>query len=70
LAKELGHGAEYRYAHDEDGGFAAGENYLPEALKDARFYAPRDAGLETRIAEKLASLAELNAKAGNKRYGK
>ncbi len=70
LAKELGHGAEYRYAHDEDGGFAAGENYLPEALKDARFYAPRDAGLETRITEKLANLAERNAKAGNKRYGK
>jgi putative ATPase len=70
LAKELGHGAEYRYAHDEDGGFAAGENYLPEALKDARFYAPRDAGLETRITEKLANLAELNAKADNKRYGK
>jgi putative ATPase len=70
LAKELGHGAGYRYAHDEDGGFAAGENYLPEALKDALFYAPRDAGLETRIGEKLASLAKLNAQASNKRYGK
>jgi len=68
LAKEMGHGAEYRYAHDEADGFAAGENYLPRSLKNAEFYQPKDAGLETRIREKLADFAERNASAGNKRY--
>ena len=30
LMKTLDYGKAYRYAHDEEGGFAAGENYLPE----------------------------------------
>ncbi|MDO6806600.1 replication-associated recombination protein A, partial [Wenyingzhuangia sp. 1_MG-2023] len=33
LMKELDYGAEYRYAHDEPGAFAAGENYFPVELK-------------------------------------
>lgn len=68
LAKELGHGAEYRYAHDEQDGFAAGENYLPEAIADTRFYFPREAGLEARIREKLEQFQERNRQASNQRY--
>ena len=56
LMKGLGHGAGYRYAHDEAGGYAAGETYLPEGLPQRRFYEPVARGLEARIAEKLAEL--------------
>ncbi|HRH88365.1 MAG TPA: replication-associated recombination protein A [Rubrivivax sp.] len=63
LMKELGHGDGYRYAHDEDGGFAAGESYLPEGLPRTRFYAPVPRGLELRIGERLAELRALNAAA-------
>jgi len=68
LAKEMGHGAEYRYAHDEQDGFAAGENYLPEEIHDQQYYFPKDAGLETRIREKLEHFRQLNEAAANKRY--
>ncbi|MEM7504536.1 MAG: replication-associated recombination protein A, partial [Pseudomonadota bacterium] len=63
LMKELNHGHEYRYAHDEPDGYAAGETYLPEELAGTRYYAPVDRGLEIRIAEKLARLNELDRKA-------
>ena len=59
LMKDLGYGKEYRYAHDEDGGFAAGENYFPEGLRP-QFYRPVERGLEIRIGEKLRELRELN----------
>ncbi|MEZ5491972.1 MAG: replication-associated recombination protein A [Gammaproteobacteria bacterium] len=68
LAKELGHGESYRYAHDEAGGFAAGENYFPESLRNAEFYFPRDVGLESRIREKLEHLKQLNRASDTKRY--
>ncbi len=63
LMKSLGHGRGYRYAHDESGGFAAGESYLPEGLPQVRFYEPVARGLESRIAERLAELRALNAAA-------
>ena len=56
-------GEGYRYAHDEAGGFAAGEQYLPEGLARTRFYAPVPRGLELRIGERLAELRALNAQA-------
>ncbi len=56
LAKSLGHGAGYRYAHDEEGGFAAGERYFPDGMDEQRFYEPVPRGLEARIAERLAEL--------------
>jgi len=59
LMKELGHGADYRYAHDEAHAFAAGENYFPEALKGKRYYHPVERGLEIKIKEKLAFLRKL-----------
>ena len=60
LMKQLGHGQEYRYAHDESGGFAAGETYLPDGLPQRRFYEPVPRGLELRIGERLAELRALN----------
>ena len=60
LMKTLDYGKGYRYAHDEEGGFAAGERYLPEGLEGQVFYEPVDRGLEIRIGEKLRELRRLN----------
>lgn len=60
LMKELGHGKAYRYAHDEPGGYAAGEAYLPEGMAEPGWYAPVPRGLEAKIAEKLAHLRQLD----------
>ncbi len=68
LAKEEGHGADYRYAHDEPGAYAPGENYFPEALKDRQYYAPTDRGLEQKIAEKLRHLRDLDKHSTMRRY--
>ncbi|BDT73058.1 replication-associated recombination protein A [Comamonadaceae bacterium OS-4] len=62
LMKELDYGKGYRYAHDEEGGFAAGERYLPEGMPEAEFYRPVERGLEIRIAEKLRDLKARNQK--------
>ena len=64
LMKELDYGKGYRYAHDEEGGFAAGENYLPEGMKPPGFYQPVERGLEIRIADKLRELRKLNDQNG------
>ncbi|MEM7217516.1 MAG: replication-associated recombination protein A [Pseudomonadota bacterium] len=61
LAKSLGHGEHYRYAHDEADGYAAGETYFPEALGERRYYAPLDRGLEAKIAQRLATLRARDA---------
>ena len=63
LMKSLDYGRDYRYAHDEEGGFAAGERYWPDDLKAQDFYKPVRRGLEIRIAEKLDELRRLNAAA-------
>jgi putative ATPase len=60
LMKELGHGKEYRYAHDEPHGYAAGETYLPEGMAEPHWYQPVERGLETQIAEKMAFLRKLD----------
>ncbi|MDP3617197.1 MAG: recombination factor protein RarA, partial [Rhodoferax sp.] len=60
LMKELDYGKGYRYAHDEEGGFAAGERYLPDGMAAPGFYRPVERGLEIRIAEKLRQVRELN----------
>ncbi|APW39262.1 recombination factor protein RarA [Rhodoferax koreense] len=60
LMKELDYGKGYRYAHDEEGGFAAGENYLPEGMPPPGFYRPVPRGLEIRIADKLDELKRRN----------
>lgn len=63
LMSELGYGREYRYAHDEPEGFAAGVHYLPDGLEDQRFYEPVGRGLELRIGERLAELRRRNEEA-------
>ncbi|PKO75982.1 MAG: recombination factor protein RarA [Betaproteobacteria bacterium HGW-Betaproteobacteria-15] len=60
LMKELDYGKGYRYAHDEAGGFAAGERYLPDGMAGPDFYRPVERGLEIRIADKLRELKKLN----------
>ncbi|GAA4347636.1 replication-associated recombination protein A [Variovorax defluvii] len=63
LMKQLDYGKGYRYAHDEEGGFAAGERYLPEGIDPPPFYRPVERGLEIRIAEKLRELRRRNDQA-------
>ena len=67
LMKDIGHGQGYRYAHDEEGGYAAGENYLPPGLAKTRFYDPVPRGLEQRIADRLAELQRLDEQANRPR---
>ncbi|MBR9856843.1 MAG: replication-associated recombination protein A [Gammaproteobacteria bacterium] len=64
LMKELGHGAEYRYAHNEPGAYAAGEVYLPEALAQRRYYEPSERGFEQKVRAKLDYLKSLDEQAG------
>jgi len=63
LMKDLDYGKAYRYAHDEAGGFAAGECYLPQGMADPGFYQPVERGLEIKIAEKLRQLKQRNDQA-------
>jgi putative ATPase len=56
LMKDLGYGKGYRYAHDEEGAYAAGENYLPEGMVQVDWYRPTERGLEAKIREKLDEL--------------
>ncbi len=60
LMKTLDYGRGYRYAHDEAGGFAAGESYWPDDMAVPRFYEPVARGLEIRIGERLDELRRLN----------
>ncbi|MHC8441917.1 MAG: replication-associated recombination protein A [Candidatus Eutrophobiaceae bacterium] len=58
LMKDLGHGAAYRYAHDEEHAYAAGANYFPDGMDERDYYHPVPRGLEIRISEKLAQLRQ------------
>ena len=62
LMKDLDYGKDYRYAHNEEGGYAPGETYLPKELDDKQYYQPTDRGLEKKISEKLAYLRSLDDK--------
>ncbi|WP_130015485.1 replication-associated recombination protein A [Serratia liquefaciens] len=68
LMKEMGLGAEYRYAHDEPNAYAAGEDYFPVEMAKTRYYHPTSRGLEGKIGEKLAWLAEQDQNSQTKRY--
>jgi putative ATPase len=63
LMKELDYGKDYRYAHDEPGGFAAGASYWPDGMQSPGFYQPVPRGLEIRIGERLQELRARNAMA-------
>ncbi len=60
LMKELGHGENYRYAHDEKNAFAAGETYFPDEMGEKIYYQPVERGLEIKIKEKLDYLRGLS----------
>ncbi len=64
MMEQLDYGKEYRYAHDEPGAFAAGENYFPESLPNRQYYQPVARGLEIKIADKLKRLRALDQSAG------
>ncbi|MDU6390508.1 MULTISPECIES: replication-associated recombination protein A [Pantoea] len=68
LMKEMGLGKEYRYAHDEAHAYAAGEVYFPPEMAQTRYYTPTQRGLEGKIGEKLAWLAEQDQNSPTKRY--
>ena len=68
LMKELGYGAQYRYAHDEPNAYAAGENYFPPEMADSKYYHPTQRGAEKNYAEKLAWLEAQNKASPLQRY--
>ncbi|AKH64561.1 MULTISPECIES: replication-associated recombination protein A [Photorhabdus] len=68
LMKEMGLGEEYRYAHDEPNAYAAGEVYFPPEMRETRYYHPANRGLEGKIGDKLAWLAEQDQNSPIKRY--
>lgn len=67
LMKQLDYGKDYRYAHNEEGGYAAGENYFPDGMPAVSFYEPTERGLEAKISEKLNHLRQLDEAAKNKK---
>ena len=68
LMKDLGYGAQYRYAHDEPNAYAAGENYFPPEMADSKYYHPTQRGAEKNYAEKLAWLEAQNKDSTLQRY--
>jgi putative ATPase len=66
LMKNLGYGKDYRYAHEEEGAYAAGENYFPEGMPAVEWYKPTDRGMEMRIRERMEELRSLDTQAKSK----
>ena len=62
LMREIGYGKAYRYAHDEENAYCAGENYFPEGMTKEVYYSPVERGLEIKIKEKLEKLRQLDSK--------
>jgi len=65
LMKDIGYGKGYRYAHDEPGGYAAGERYFPDGMPERRYYVPVQRGLEIKIGEALSARRARDAKSKN-----
>ena len=63
LMKKMGHGNNYRYAHDEPHGYAAGVDYFPEGMKPPHWYQPVERGLESKIMKKMDFLQQLEQRA-------
>ena len=66
LMKNLGYGKDYRYAHNEEDAYAAGEHYFPDGMEAAQWYLPTERGLEAKIGERLAALRNRDARARSK----
>jgi putative ATPase len=56
LMMDLDYGKGYRYAHNEEDAYAAGERYFPDHMPDVTWYEPTDRGLEAKIRDKLEAL--------------
>ena len=63
LMKKLGYGKDYRYAHDEEGAYAAGESYLPEGMQPIEWYRPSERGFEDTLRARMAELRQRDAAA-------
>ncbi|MEJ6682611.1 MAG: replication-associated recombination protein A [SAR86 cluster bacterium] len=70
MMKDMGYGDDYRYAHQFDAAFVAGESYFPEEIHDRKYYEPVDRGLEIQIREKLQRLTDQNQASDFQRYAK
>jgi putative ATPase len=68
LMEDMGCHKGYRYAHDEEGAYAAGECFLPEEIRHMKWYYPTERGVEANIKKKLEYLEELDRMSKNKRY--
>lgn len=68
LMEDLGCHKGYRYAHDEEGAYAAGECFLPQEIRHMKWYYPTERGVEANIKKKLEYLEELDRMSKNKRY--
>src|SRR5690242_6072350 len=66
LMKQLGYGKDYRYAHEEEGAYAAGESYWPEGMPRVEWYKPTERGRESKLLERIAELRRLDAEAKKK----
>lgn len=52
LMKDLDYGKEYKYAHSFEGNFV-NQDFLPEEIKDAKFYEPGNNATEKKIYDEL-----------------
>jgi putative ATPase len=63
--KGMGYGKGYKYPHDFEDAFVL-QDYLPEALKNIRFYHPKDSGFEKELMERLDAYLKRRRSAGGK----
>jgi len=61
LMKDLGYGADYKYAHEYEDA-VTDQEYFPEELAGRRYYFPSEVGREKRLAEYLATYREYREK--------
>ena len=57
-AKKLGHGKGYRYSHDSELGVVQ-QQYLPDELRDTRYYTPTEHGNERDVKARLEKLRRI-----------
>ncbi len=68
--RQFGVGVGYRYPHDYEGADVE-QQYLPDELRDRRYYLPSESGIEPRIRERLERLHQArDAAAGKPRRSK
>lgn len=70
LMKGLGYGKGYRYDHAEPEALAAGQQYLPDVLRGAKWYEPTERGYEKAVAERMAWWEGVKRTAGEEGTGK